>query len=96
MTRTAAQLSRRNALLLPAAGTFLLLMGAARAEAGIEKPVAPAKAPESGRSEAKAASRKAPAKTWEKVDGVSSASERRRARKERREKKKARKAAEGS
>lgn len=96
MTRTAAQLTRRNALLLPAAGVLLLLTGAARAEEGAVKPAAPAKAPESGRSEDKTAPRKAPAKTSENVDGVSSASERRRARKERREKRKARKAAEGS
>lgn len=96
MTQSAHRLTRRNALLLPAAGALLLLTGAARAEAGAEKPVASAKAPESGRSEEKAVQQKAPAKTWEKVDGVSSASERRRARKERRERKTARKAAQGA
>lgn len=95
MTHAALHVTRRRALLLPAAGVLALLTVAARAEEPGMMPDGPAKAPGSGRSGEKTPVRKAPAKTSEKVDGVSSASERRRARKERREKKKARKALQG-
>lgn len=93
-------LTRRRAVLLSAAGALALFTGFVRAGETHAEPSggapAPAKPSGSGAVPDRAAPKKAPAGTWEKVDGVSSASERRRARKERREKKKARRAAQGA